>query len=237
MGISTIQSYQGSKIFEALKGNANLFLMLGGHLVGGVSRTDVVDGHTIYSLRSDYQEESGGNGWLRLMEFQPASDQIQVYTYSPYLDEWKSDSTNYFTFDYDMPGSDCAPFELIQTAPDLKSGSTPEIYWSNRSIDSKYEWKVAVSDGVNTVESPVRSFTAGEGPYTPISVSIDGSSTGVIRRPNSFTASVTPDNVDSQLTYLWSATEQPMVSHQNNLVDSVEFSWNTWKTSGYFIGV
>ena len=90
---------QGLAIYDALKGNPNLFLMLTGHVgVGEARRQDTFNGNTVHSLMSNYQEEmNGGNGWLRIMTFSPTNDEIQVTTYSPWLDQFNTDSDNQFT--------------------------------------------------------------------------------------------------------------------------------------------
>lgn len=103
-------SDQGSAIYEALKDNANLFLMLGGHIGGNGGegqRTDTYNGSRIYSLLSDYQNrENGGNGMLRVMQFFPENNAIQVRTYSPYADngngEYERDGDSEFILSYDM---------------------------------------------------------------------------------------------------------------------------------------
>ena len=133
--------------------------MLVGHLDTEVSRTDTFNGNTVYSLRSAYQTRNGGNGWMRLIEFQPDANQIQVYTYSPYLNEWETDANSQFTLPYAMGGTACAPWELIQTVENVTSGSSPTVLWGNRSLTTHYEWYVTTSDGVYTVAGPIWSFT------------------------------------------------------------------------------
>jgi hypothetical protein len=155
-------STEGQALYDALKANLNLFLMLGGHLDTEVSRTDeypIGSGHYIYSLRSDYQTRNGGNGWLRLMEFHPAANEIQIYTYSPYLNQWETDTNSQFTLAYDMDGEVCAPWQLISTNSGVSSGSVTSAFWQNRVGTSQYEWYVSVSDGVYTVNGPIWSFT------------------------------------------------------------------------------
>jgi hypothetical protein len=94
---------QGRDIYDALKGNANLFLMLAGHRHGEGRRTDVFNGNTVHTLLADYQErENGGNGWLRILQFSPANNQIRVRTYSPTLNQLETDADSQFTLTYDM---------------------------------------------------------------------------------------------------------------------------------------
>ena len=94
---------QGQRIHDKLKGNGNLFLMLAGHRHGEGRRTDIFNGNTVHTLLSDYQERAnGGDGWLRIMEFSPANNQIRVRTYSPWLNQFETDADSEFTLSYDM---------------------------------------------------------------------------------------------------------------------------------------
>jgi len=96
-------SPQGEAIYAALKNNPNLFLMLCGHSGGEGSRQDTFNGHTVHTLLSDYSGYSdGGNGFFRIMEFLPINNEIQVKTYSPYLEEFETDTSSQFVIDYDM---------------------------------------------------------------------------------------------------------------------------------------
>ncbi len=97
-------SAQGTAIYNALKTNANLFLMLGGHTCGSNgegegSRSDTYDGNTVRTLISDYQcRTNGGNGIMRLMDFSPSNNVVTVQTYSPWTDEYETDDDSEFFF-------------------------------------------------------------------------------------------------------------------------------------------
>ncbi|MGE5265608.1 MAG: phosphohydrolase, partial [Acidobacteriota bacterium] len=148
-------SASGQAVYTALKGNPNLFLLLGGHVYQAGSRTDTFNGNTVYSMRSDYQyEPNGGNGWLRILEFQPANDRIQVWTYSPYLSQSLTDATNQFAVAYDMSG----PWQLIGTVNSVASGSTASVNWTGLGYATQYEWYATANDGLNTTTSPTWSF-------------------------------------------------------------------------------
>jgi hypothetical protein len=102
----------GERIWHSLiKQHADqIFLVLCGHAGTQSTLIDTVDGHVVYQLLSDYQNASNiESGWLRLLEFCPAQDKIYVKTYSPYLNEYKTDPTNEFTIDYDMNGAGVIP--------------------------------------------------------------------------------------------------------------------------------
>jgi hypothetical protein len=151
---------QGQAIYNALKGHANLFLMLCGHVPGEGRRQDTFNGNTIYTLLSDYQSRTnGGNGWLRIMEFSPAQNVIRVKTYSPWLDQYEADpdSSSQFTLPYNMSSSQ--PFTLLGTLQNVPSGSTANFAWPNLSTSTPYEWYVTVSDGAATVTGPIWRFT------------------------------------------------------------------------------
>lgn len=154
---------QGEEIFDALKHHENLFLMLGGHIATEGEREDVgPNGNTIYTLLSDYQNQpNGGNGWLRIMEFSPANNEITVSTYSPTLDAFGTtpfedmggDDPNAFGGD----GSISAPFTLAydMTIPlpvELtkfeveKNGKQSLLSWETASEDNNKGFEIQKSD-------------------------------------------------------------------------------------------
>jgi uncharacterized repeat protein (TIGR02543 family) len=152
-------SADGSQIYTSLKGNSNLFLMMGGHLDTEGMRQDLgSDGHTIYSLRSDYQTRAnGGNGWLRLVRFSPGTNKINIFTYSPYLSQYETDADSQFSLDYNMNGGTPA-FQVIGTAS-VPSGSSASVAWPGLLPQTQYEWYVTVNDGTSTTTGPTWNFT------------------------------------------------------------------------------
>jgi hypothetical protein len=95
---------QGQAIFDAVKNNPNLFLMLCGHFTQDGRRVETNGGgKLVYILMSDYQGiTNGGDGYFRVMRFKPLRDSIYVYTYSPSLDEYKTDENSQFALYYDF---------------------------------------------------------------------------------------------------------------------------------------
>ena len=80
-----------------------VFLVLCGHNSGEAFRSDTVRGYTVYQVMADYQSRSnGGDGWLRILDFNPVEDLIYVNTYSPHLNQYETDSNSQFTLSYDM---------------------------------------------------------------------------------------------------------------------------------------
>lgn len=96
----------GKQIYNALKDNPNLFLILCGHALGEAMWTDPYKVPP-YVLMSDYanRTDSGsgyGQGWLRILYFRPDDDQILVQTYTPWLDRWEEDADSMFVLAYEM---------------------------------------------------------------------------------------------------------------------------------------
>ena len=142
----------GQAVFDALNDNPNVFLMMGGHTAGEGQRTDTgTNGNIIYSLLADYQTRpNGGNGWLRILEFVPADNEINVKTYSPYLSSNETDADSEFTLTYEMSSS----FEGIGVATGVASGDNAAVPWPGLSPLTEYEWYVTVSDEVGSTTGP-----------------------------------------------------------------------------------
>ena len=150
---------QGRAIYNAVKESPNAFLMLCGHQLGEGRRVDTWNGNTLHSLLSDYQgRANGGDGWLRIMEFSPANNEIRVSTYSPTLDQFETDRQSEFVLSYNMTDS-VEEFVSINSQTGIASGSTITQDWPGLSSNTAYEWFVTASDGVQSVSSPVWRFT------------------------------------------------------------------------------
>ena len=101
-------SWDYQAVYTNLSGNPNLFLMLCGHMHsttdGEALRTETrSEMNPVHIILSDFQDMSNGNGWLRILEFDPSADHINVTTYSPYTGESRTHSDSQYTLDYNMP--------------------------------------------------------------------------------------------------------------------------------------
>jgi hypothetical protein len=124
-----------------------VFLVLCGHSPGEASRTDVVNGHTIYQLSADFQDRpNGGNGWLRTLEFRPTEDKIYVKTYSPYLNSYENDANSEFTLDYNMTHYTYLPPVLIGVATNVPSGGVASVTWKVLNFSTTYRWYAVAVD-------------------------------------------------------------------------------------------
>ncbi len=138
----------GQQVYDALKDNPNLFLMLSGHKYGEAMRTEEFNGNTVHILFANYQElPNGGNGWLRIMKFSPENNEITVITYSPLLNQYGTDTvmgdnttSAAFTISYNMANCpddtdndgtpDCidnCPTDPAKTEPGTCGCDTPDV--------------------------------------------------------------------------------------------------------------
>lgn len=91
---------EGKTIYQSLKENPNLFMMICGHVGdnGEGYREDTWNGHTVRTFLSDYQSRpNGGHGMMRLYTFSVKSNTISVKTFSPYTNEEETDADSQFS--------------------------------------------------------------------------------------------------------------------------------------------
>jgi hypothetical protein len=97
----------GDQLWESLiSKHDHIFLVQSGHILGdGLGRLTSLQqgGGQVHQVLANYQmKQTGGNGWLRIMKFYPAENEIRVYTYSPLFDKYKTDPENQFILTYNF---------------------------------------------------------------------------------------------------------------------------------------
>ncbi len=101
---------QGEDVWQKLLINyPNLSLVLNGHSYIGNNAARRVDlglqQNLVNEILSDYQNlANGGDGWMRIMTFRPLLNRIDVTTYSPYLNQYKTDSNDQFSITWHSTG-------------------------------------------------------------------------------------------------------------------------------------
>jgi hypothetical protein len=156
-------SAQGQAVYDALKDRPNLFLMVGGHSPGEGRRTDTFQGSVTHTVVADYQSRAnGGDGWLRVLAFDPAAGELRVRTFSPTLDQWETDTDSQFTLPIAI--SPAEDWEVIGTVPGVPSGSHATIDWAGLATLAEYEWYAEANDGTRVTAGPVWSFTTRSAP-------------------------------------------------------------------------
>lgn len=141
-------------------GNDNVYFVLCGHFGGEYAKTTTVNGRLVHEMLADYQDRAnGGDGWLRILRFEPDEDKVYVRTYSTWHDAYEADSGSQFTLDFPMSSS---AFTAIGTNSGVVSGANTSLTWPGRKMETKYEWYVTVTDSTPpTTVGPVWSFTTG----------------------------------------------------------------------------
>lgn len=96
--------------------HANFALVICGHVCTSAHLASKGEhGNTVHQVLVDYQdEEQGGNGWLRLLQFLPDGRTVRVRDYSPLLDKTSSAENCAFEFELDSPPA-AAPRPLATT--------------------------------------------------------------------------------------------------------------------------
>ena len=173
-------SWQNQVPYTALKDNPNLFLMLCGHMHsasdGSAYRIEARTGmDPVHILLTDYQDyPSGGNGYLRILTFKPADDEIYAQIYSPYISAYLTNVDNYeqFTMTYEMAGE--AAFQELDQVCGVASGGNASLIWTGLANNTGYEWYAVVSDGAESTTGPTWSFSTGVASGTLGDVNGDG---------------------------------------------------------------
>jgi Calcineurin-like phosphoesterase len=97
-----------------------IFLVLCGHHQRTVAYHQISTndaGHKVVEMLADYQKgHNGGDAFLRLLRFLPDQGEIAVRTYSPALEEFKTDPKNQFTVPLDLPAC-CRPARAATLTP------------------------------------------------------------------------------------------------------------------------
>ena len=148
----------GEGIWTGLvRDNCAIDLVLSGHYTGAARATSTNScSEPVLEVLQDYQGlANGGSGYLRYFEFQPATDEIDVFTYSPTLGTFRT-GVDQFTLAYDMSGA--GSFAKIGTTQTVASGGTASVVWPGPTGLGQ-EWYATVSDSSATTEGPHWTFS------------------------------------------------------------------------------
>ncbi len=177
-------SAQGQNIYDDLKDNPNLFLLLGGHVAGEGRRSDTFQGRTVHAVLQDYQARAnGGDGWLRYFIFSPANNTITAKTYrvsnplNPAAGTFETDADSEFVLSYPQQSS-VSPWIPLGTVNVPASGTAADLNWTGLEKGSDYEWYATSFDGVSTTTSASRRFstTAASAPVVTLTAPATGAS-------------------------------------------------------------
>jgi hypothetical protein len=102
---ATRNANDGEELWRKLVSKNNFVLTFNGHVLNGglgflASKND--RGDIVHQMLVNYQmRELGGEGYLRILEFQPDGRTVHVKSYSPLYDKYLDDAGNQFSFELD----------------------------------------------------------------------------------------------------------------------------------------
>ena len=203
--------YEGARIVNEriVVPNENIKMVISGHYPGATRRVlnlKNADGsdREVLEVLSNYQGsilEDRGQGYLRLLTFDPSVETLSVITYSPPLDDttFYGNGRDKFTVDFDLIDIESTNIEKqvetdymainiykdleIGRNNNLKSGATASVQWKNLNEFTQYFWYMnLINDSGEANRSEIYRFTTGEAlepPQTPAVNEIADNSTSV----------------------------------------------------------
>ena len=97
----------GEELWQKLVRKHSFIMVLNGHVLGdgtGYLASETDTGITCHQMLSNYQFLNlGGEGNMRLLEFQADGKTVRVSTYSPFYDSYLTDADQTFSFTLDWP--------------------------------------------------------------------------------------------------------------------------------------
>src|SRR4051794_14045772 len=162
-------SAQGDNIYQRFKIYPNFKLMSGGHYPDSAAEAvslNTYNGNSVYTVLSNYQGRvKGGNGLLRIYEFDPSTNNVAVKTYSPNTGAFETDANSQFNMNIPLitnsNPSSADIFHLISELNNVPANSSPRVAWNSLEENASYEWYAEVFDGKNKITSSTLSFTTG----------------------------------------------------------------------------
>ncbi|MBN2295532.1 MAG: DNRLRE domain-containing protein [Pirellulales bacterium] len=152
----------GQQLWDKLiSKHANTSMVFSGHIASignGLLSSRGDEGQIVHQMLCDYQSlPSGGSGYMRLIEFLPDGETVQVKTYSPYLDEYMTDPSNQFVFTLNSIGPTSrtirpeADTKIKDVLPDKVHGAESSITVGNE-FDGTSSYKMYLRFDLASVE-------------------------------------------------------------------------------------
>ena len=162
----------GEEIFQKVViPNPNVYAVLAGHYHNSQKVIDEIDDNndgitdrTVYQLLANYQGgPEGGQGYMRLLNFNSETNEIDVQTYSPYLDKYNyydpsiEPEKDEFKIPWDMTpqvkkvATDYVEVNvytnnLIGKVENVPSGEIASVLWNDLDPNGAYFWHVIAED-------------------------------------------------------------------------------------------
>ena len=192
---------QGRAMYDGLKDNPNLFLMLCGHWHGEGRRSDTFEGRTVHSILCDYQTEvNGGDSWLRYLVFSPRNNTISSNVIRTRDGARRTGNDSQFTLNYNMSGGAVinADWTQLGTVAVPAAVTSATVNWTGLQAGKEYEWYAAASDGGTPVSTPPRSFTPGNNAAPTVALTAPANG-ATITRPATVDFAATASDSDGSI--------------------------------------
>jgi hypothetical protein len=159
----------GDEMWARLRKHANLMMTLNGHLTNGFAsrRADMGDnGNLVNEVFANYQDlANGGDGWLRVMTFHPSMNTITIRTYSPFLNAYKTDSSNQFTLNMQRVITNTGAGTMSGKVRDTVTcqplaGATVSTQGASTITDSNGRYTLSLPVGSNTLTASVSGYNS-----------------------------------------------------------------------------
>lgn len=99
-GVYAPDGIESDQIFDwFVRRNPNIFIVQCGHFHEEFRQTSTnVRGNPVHEVLADYQDDpNGGDGWLRIMQFDLGANRVDVESYSPYLNAFRTAGESKFS--------------------------------------------------------------------------------------------------------------------------------------------
>ena len=135
----------------------NFFMVLCGHRHGEVRRWDKWgSARSVDIMMANYQTGTNGGENIRILNFIPNENRIDVQTYNPYRDTYETGTDSQFSIDVPMGNG-----TILARAEGLASGDSVTHTWAGLTPGQKYIWWVRTLDETGRAnDSEMRSFVA-----------------------------------------------------------------------------
>lgn len=163
---ATLSKMSQNVFDQIIKPNENVKMVMGGHYHGVATRVSEIpnqDGSTrkVLEMLADYQGgPNGGDGYVRLLTFNPVDETVSIQTYSPILDDmnfFDEPGVDSFTADYQLTdinkrvatdyfSVNVYSDKVIGTDKNVVSGDTAATEWKGLQPNRTYYWYMNITD-------------------------------------------------------------------------------------------
>ncbi len=177
------RTHNGNQVFRNIVWKyENIKLVLAGHIAGASRNVETIPlkdnpkkFRKVYEMLADYQSgPEGGEGYMRMLRFNPEAKQLSVKTYSPYLDDYNyfEPEVDEFTIDQmelnpiqkqvatDYIGVNVYSNNLLGEDKDGRNQEKVQVRLKDLKNKQDYFWYVEVNDSYGGwTRSPIWKFT------------------------------------------------------------------------------